>query len=207
VAGLVILGAVVAYRFEALGGSGPKFDSRPPQATGVIIAQEALKLRQAGPVNIFARDTSAFKQPAADTQLASLKKALASPVDTLQLVPLDPLRPIRVPSADFMQMIRKTPQGGVIISLLGPPVLSDADRVKLGPIKASIIAFCPGGIPEQIDLRPLFEQGLLREAIVSKKNPDRTTSPGSPRGWFDRYFQVVTADNLSELPSPPVAAR
>jgi hypothetical protein len=172
-----------------------------------MIAQEALKLRQGGPVNVIARDPAAFKQPASETQLASLKKALAGAVDSLQLIQLDPLRPIRVPATDFLQMIRKTPQGGVVVSLLGPPVISAAERTKLGTVKPSIVAFCPGDLPEQMDLRPLFEQGLLKVAIVSKRNPDMTTSPGSPRGWFDRYFEVITADNISNLPLPPGASK
>ena len=122
-------------------------------------------------------------------------------IGPLQLLEVDPLRPVEVPAGDFFELIRKTPQGSVIVSLMGPPLLSESQRRQLQEINPAIVAFCSGSVPEQVDLRSLFEQGLVHAAVVSRRNP--TTAPSDPtdlRSWFDQWFVAVTAADPGKIP-------
>jgi hypothetical protein len=168
------------------------------------MARQALEFMQpGGRITVITRDTTAFKNPAADLQLASFKRAVSQAHGTMGSVialQVDPLRPVEVPSGDFQDLIRATPQGSVIVSFMGPPLLSEAQRNQLGEIKPAIVAFCSGSLPQRVDLRPLFEQGLLKAAVISKPSPaPADPSPSSLQGWFDRYFTVVTAANAAAL--------
>ena len=42
---------------------------------------------------------------------------------TTNLIKFDPLRLVRMPSGEFVQLLRQHSEGDVIVSLLGPPVL------------------------------------------------------------------------------------
>jgi hypothetical protein len=99
------------------------------------------------------------------------------------------LRPIAVPASDFCEVIGNTPDGDVIVSFMGPPLLTQAERASLDGSKPAIVAFCSGSMPEMSDLRSLFQQGLLRVAVV-----DRRGASGS-----DQSFQILTATNISNL--------
>ena len=207
-AGLVTLSAWATLWFVTPGGVGPSFNPRPHEASGWVLGQQALSLlKPGGPVVVIARDTAAFKNPASDVQLASLKKTLRAAgvsVTKLQALQVDPLRPVEVPPGDFFELIRKTPKGGVIVSLMGPPVLNETQRKQLGEIKPRIVAFCSGSSPENVDLRSLLEQGLLQAAVVSRTGTRSSAHPKDLQGWFDGSFLAVTAANAASL-SPKTA--
>jgi hypothetical protein len=154
------------------------------------MAQQALAwLEPGGQITIITRDTTTFKNPASDIQLASFRKTINqahAAIGTLRQLQVDPLRPISVPSIDFCEAIRNTPQGGVIVSFMGPPLLTDAERSGLGEIQPAIVAFCSGRLQELVDLRALFEHGLLKAAVVDCRDSNRS-------------FQTLTATNLAEL--------
>src|ERR1044071_2925140 len=204
IAGLAIVGAWSAIYFSSHGGFGPTINAKPHEAAGQVLAQQALTLlKPGGQVTVIARDTAAFKNPASDLLLGSLRKTLRqgrAPV-ALQLLQVDPLRPVEVPTGDFFELIRKTPKGSVIVSLMGPPLLSETQRKQLGEINPGIVAFCSGSLTEQVDLRTLFDQGLLNAAVVSRQTPVRgSLSPGDLRGCFDQWFLAVTSATASSIP-------
>jgi hypothetical protein len=206
ISGLTAFAACAAIYFSTKGGTGPSFDATPHEATGLVIAQQALSLlKPGGQISIIARDTRAFKNPASDTQLASFQKALrnaGASIRTTLMLQVDPLRPVQVPASDFFELIRSSTPGSVIVSFMGPPLLTDAQRAQLGEIKPSIIAFCSGTIPELVDLRALFDQGLLHAAILAKHNKP-AASPGDLRKCFDSSFVAITSANLTDLPVLP----
>jgi hypothetical protein len=205
IAALVTCGAGLVILFSVQGGFGPSFDAQPHQATGVAMAQQALALlKPGGQLTVIARDTSTFKNPAAEVQLASFRKTLAkvgAKIAVWQALQVDPLRLVEVPAGDFLELLRKTPPGNVIVSFMGPPMLSEEQRLKLPETKAAVVAFCSGSLPERVDLRPLFEQGLLQAAIVSKPNVSAGPRPASLQQCFDDHFMVVTPSNLASLPT------
>ena len=86
------------------------------------------------------------------------------------------------------------PPGSVIVSLVGPPpLLSPVERQRLGDRLPAIIAFCPGSLPERVNLAVLFDQGLLQAAVVSRPNPKSSAAKsGSLQAWFDQAFAGIT---------------
>src|SRR5207249_10552895 len=138
----------------------------------------------------------AFKQPAADIQLNSFKKELRRGGGTIaatQLIQVDPLRPLEVPPGDFFEWIRKAPPGSVIVSFMGPPLLTEEQRSQLGVIKPKIVAFCSGNLPDYVDLRALFDRQLLHAAVVSRRNSE--PPPSKAKAWtgsFDQLYMTAT---------------
>jgi len=205
-AGLVTLGAV-GLLFFSTRGLPPSLDPKPHEASGWIMAQEAVGLlKPGGWLAVIQRDTSTFKHPESDVQFESFAKALRQakvPIGIVRAIQLDPLRPLEAPPGDFFELIRKSPPGCVIVSFLGPPLLGQEQRRQLGQLGPKIIAFCPGALPEQIDLRVLFDAKLLEVAIVSRRDPPPLAArPSDLAGWFDLYYQKVTAANVARLYGP-----
>jgi hypothetical protein len=121
---------------------------------------------------------------------------------------VDPLRPIAVPASEFCEVIRNTPEGSVIVSFMGPPLLTQAERSRLGDIKPAIVAFCSGSLPELVDLPSLFQQGLLKAAVVDRRGVE-WPAPGTAnrRDYSQQSFLTLTATNLSEVSALPGAER
>jgi len=165
------------------------------------MAQQALAcLAPGGQITVITRDTTTFRNPASDIQLASFRKTIDQAhvaIQSLHKLQVDPLRPVAVPSSDFCDLIRNTPEGSVIVSFMGPPLLTRAERSSLGDSKPAIVAFCSGRLPELADLRSLFQQGLVQAAVV-----DRRGAKGS-----EQSFLAVTATNLSDVSALPGAER
>ena len=77
------------------------------------------------------------------------------------------------------------------------------ERARLGTVRPRIIAFCPGALPQRLDLRVLFEAGLLHAAVISRRAGARASAaPKGMQGWFDRHYQLVTAANVGRLYEP-----
>lgn len=190
VAVLTIIAAWSLLCLTLNGGLGPRVDAGAYETSGRLMAQQALAcLEPGGQITVITRDTSTFKNPASDIQLASFRKAIHQAhagIGTLHELQVDPLRPIAVPPKDFCDIIRNTPQGSVIVSFMGPPVLTGAERSRLGEIQPAIVAFCSGAPPEFAGLRSLFEQGLLQAAVVDRRGSEPS-------------FLTLTAANFSEL--------
>lgn len=205
-AGLVALGSGLVLVFCVSGGLGPRLDPRPHQAAGRVLAEQALSLlKPGGTLMVITRDTAAFENPAADALLASVRQRLGKAgvkIDSIQALKVDPLRPLAVPAGDFFQWIKSQAKGNVILSLMGPPILNEAQLAQLGEVKPAIIAFCPGPLRDQADLRSLFSRGLLQAAVVSKRKAALAAGGLSEQQAFDRQFVAVTPGNLAALTAP-----
>src|SRR5690348_16149148 len=141
-AGLASIGAWAALWVSAGGGFGPGINPKPHEASGWMMARQAMKLlKPGGQIVVIARDTTAFKNPASDIQLNSFKATLSDagiPIGNLLALQVDPLRPVEVPPGDFFELIKNIPKGAVIVSFMGPPILTEQQRKQLGEIKPSI---------------------------------------------------------------------
>src|SRR5437868_758839 len=126
IAGLLAALAILLSGFWPI---TPRPNRRLHESIGVALAKQALPLlAPGGQVIIMTRDTDAFRQPALDILLTAFEKeALRASVKiaAIQRTQLDALRPIEVPGGDLYERIRRTPPGHVIVSLLGPPLLSE----------------------------------------------------------------------------------
>ena len=201
-AGLAIIAAWAVIYFS-LYPLPPPLDRGPHRALGQVLAQEALKLRQpGGRVFLITRDTTMFKSPAFEAQAEgfrqTLKKARVE-IAATRLQKVDPLRVLGVPPGDYLDLLSKTNDKDVIVSLLGPPVLEAGQIAKLDSNRARVLAVCSGAMPRQIDLKRLFDEQLLHAAVISRSEPAASPAPG-PTGEFDRFFKLITPANLTDLP-------
>jgi len=211
VAGLATVGALAAAALFICEWP-PSVHRDIHEAIGQALAKEATDLLgDGGQITVITRDTTAFKQPAAEILLDSFKREVrrvsAASVKTLALQ-VDPLKPVQVPPGDFFELIRKGTQRDVIVSLMGPPFLTEEQHAQLGEIKPRIVAFCSGNLAEYIDLRTLFEERLLHAAVVSRRNdPGSASNPEKLRESFEQLYIRISATNLASLPVPTVAAQ
>lgn len=200
VAAIVTVGALAAMAVAGRGGFGPSINTEPHRAIGAELARQTLSLlKPSGQITVITRDTAAFQNPASDLLLDSfqreLRRAHAS-ISDIQKLQVDPLRLIAVPSGDFQKWIHHAAAGDVIVSFMGPPLLSAEQRRQLGEIQPAIVAFCPGNWPDRMDFRALYANGLLRSAIVSRC--DQSSANVNPEK-FDQSFTVVTAANVDDF--------
>jgi hypothetical protein len=202
---LVILGALTGAGV-ASGHWPPRPDSGLHKAIGLRLARQALDLCGAtGQILVITRDTEAFPQPALELLLSSfqreVKRASGKPA-ALRRLQVDPLRPLEIPAGDFLELLRRGQAGQVLVSLLGPPLLSEEQWSQARPIKPKIVAFCPGSFVETMDLGRLFDSGFLHAAVVSRPVVAETTvnTGHSPR-TLDQLYMTVTTLDRSQLSS------
>jgi hypothetical protein len=174
-------------------------------ALGETLAAEAIRLAEPGArIIVLAREPAPFDVPACAAQLegflSALKKSGQS-VATLQRIQLDPLRLPAVPPGDFFEVIRRGRDNDVIVSFLGPPLLEPGQLAKLGAKRPRILAVCSGPLPARVDLRGLFAQKLLSAAVISRADAPAHGTTSSRQRAFEQCFQLITPDNLAELPA------
>ena len=185
----------------------PRFDARPHRALGEALAEHAAKtVGNGGRIILIAPDTSAFEYPAVELQLKAFHKALRRmklSVGATNLIKHDPIRLARVPP-EFVELLRKESEADVVVSWLGPLIPAGDQKARLPQKHPHVVALCSGGMPRQINLKLLFDDGLLDVAIISRSNPPPTLPQSSnlPE-WFSHFFQVVTSRNSSDLPPFP----
>ncbi len=182
------------------------FSSEPHRTIGRIMAQKAASLLgSGGEIIVFARDTLTFPQPAADSQLASFTRELKNSnlhIASLKRLQLDPLRQMELPSGDLFELMKRANPASVIVSFMGPPFLTREQLARLGPIHCKMVAFCPGEIYNQADLRGLFQTGLLHGAIIGR--PQSKSIPVREQGTaatFENLYLDITEANLVDLPN------
>jgi hypothetical protein len=209
---LVMLASLGAI-WRALHDAPPSTPAALPAEIGRVLATEAGKrLGPGGRILLIARDTEAFAQPSFDALNASVQQALkqaGTPPALIRAIQLDPLRPLQVPPGDFVELLRKAGTADVIVSLLGPPFLSDEQRAAVGIVKPQVVAFWPGTLAEYGNLRPLFEQHLLSAAILHRPEglglagKGGAAMAGSARR-FDTLYQVVADTGIPPVPLPGI---
>jgi hypothetical protein len=201
--GLILGGMFILY--FSLRVPPPMFDARPQEALGQVLAEEAAKmLGSVGRVTLITLDPSAFNNPAIQFQVSGFERAakqLKMAIAATNFIKLDPLRLMRVPAGDFLEIMRKLPEGDVVVSLLGPPLLNSAQMARLGEKRPRILAVCSGPMPQQVNLPQLFDQDLLHLAVISRVVPlPSGAAPENPREMFNQRYRIITSANLSELP-------
>lgn len=196
-------GAAAMVLFAVSRNVAPSDDAVPAAEIGRALAAETLsRVAPGGRVVVFARDTSEFPQPSADLALSAFRGALAEAGHAeaaLRLVAEDPLRPLRVPEGDVFDVLRRSKPGDVVVSFLGPALLSEEQRNALGDgPRASVVAFCPGAIPAVMDLRRIAGMGLLHGAVLARTPVPATGKPSDRRPAFDTLYRRADAKSLLE---------
>lgn len=99
----------------------------------------------------------------------------------------------------YVRAVNKNTTADALVSFVGAPDLTEEEA---GQLQAR-----PKFIAEArsvAKLKKLFEKQLIQVAIVSRYQfpaPVEGT-PVTSRQWFDKRFQVVTAENAADLPGP-----
>lgn len=195
---IVATSAAFAAIFLSTREFGPRVDRRLHSEIGRVLAKETLNLlRPGGQITVITRDTEAFPQPALDIMLNSFQQEVRRAGDInvgIQTIQLDPLRPVEVPPGDFYELIRRSTAERIIVSFLGPPVLTKEQRNALGRVKPKIIAFSSGNLAETLDLSELFNAGLLHVALVNRPIPPSRDKPTKGSSSFEQLYTVVRPD-------------
>lgn len=192
---LCALAAWIAF-FITLCELPPRTDRGLHAAIGKTLALEAIRLMgPGGSIVLITRDTETFPQPAISVLTASFERAIRRAGARLadrHEIQLDPLRPVEAPPGDFFELIRRAAPGNVIVSLMGPPVLTEEQQTKLGVIRPKIVAFCAGNLAEIVDFNQLFEAGLLHAAVISR-SPGPSAGAATTRGSsaYDRLYTLI----------------
>jgi hypothetical protein len=208
VSGVVIL-AALAWLYSLFNPRPPAIDRRLHKKVGEVLAAEAIKVLDPGArLIVIARAKEPFQVPAAAAQLDAFMSTVeksGKKVSATRLSKVNPLRVVSVPSGDFFDLIRQAKTNDVIVSFLGPPLLSDEQVGKLGAKRPHILALCSGAMPVQVDLKKIFERQLLVAAVISRTNAPAQANAGSAQEAFDQMFKLITPPNVSELPPLAVA--
>lgn len=198
---VISTGLLVAHFYQPL----PKVDPRPHVGMGQAVADRVLKLASTGGrITLIAPDTANHKFPGPAVQLQAFHEAMENAkqrVTSTNRVKMDPNRVLRVPSGDFAEALRRLSDTDVVVSLLGPPILTAEQRARVGEKRPKVVALCIGNVPRQVDLRALFAENLLHAAVISRVNPPaKLPESDDPAEWFNHLYLWVTAQNVSDLP-------
>ncbi len=209
---MLVIVAACAVLFLLVEPLPPRINAGVPSAVGDVLAREALqRLKPGGRLTVITRDTAAFKHPETDILFQSFTRVIrkgGASITAVQALQVDPLRPVDVPPGDFFEWIRKSPPGSVIVSFMGPPLLTPDQMAQLNTVNPAILAFCPGSLAQRIDLRKLFAAHLLEVAVISRPMP-RPLAAGAKgaEGWFDANYIKLTSANVANRDDDADASR
>ena len=182
----------------------PAVEPRPHLALGEALAAQAVKaIGPGGRITLIAPDVVAFKHPGAEVQLTAFHRTLREAklsVAATNWIKLNPLYLRRVPPADFAELLRKQSDGDVVVSLIGPPLLTAEQKARLGEKRPRVVAVCSGDLPLHFNLKSLFADNLLYAAIINRRGSGATPQSENLSQWFEHFFQWITAENQADLP-------
>jgi hypothetical protein len=97
----------------------------------------------------------------------------------------------------FVRTVKNNPDTDVLVSFVGAPNLSDEELAELKKLPKFIAE------SRSTDHLPkLFEKQLIQVAVVSRFvfPAPGPLSPKTPQEWFDKRYQIVSADALKGMP-------
>ncbi len=99
----------------------------------------------------------------------------------------------------FVRTVKNNPKADGIVSFVGAPRLSEEELADLPKVPKFIAeSRSPDHLPK------LFQKQIIQVAIVSRfvfPAPDPRT-PKTPQQWFDKRYQLITADDVKTIPAP-----
>ncbi len=188
--------------------AAPKINLVLHNGVGEVMAEETDKLLQhQGRVVVVAIGASAA--PELRTQLQRFKETLAK-LGRVTIKETDFLETENQPkygtgrglsARRFLRLVKKSGGADAIVSFVGAPNLSEADYDEIGK------SHLPKFIAESgsaAKLKRLFDRKVLQVAIVGRYQfpAPNNNAPTTPREWFDKRFQIVTAETAATLPGP-----
>ena len=101
---------------------------------------------------------------------------------------------------DYADIVQRHSGVDALVSLVGLPMSRPDSMVSLPDQMPPLIVAQSMGM--MMGVRELMDSGAVTMAIMPRMDvgPETEDKPQTHREWFDRYFQVVTADNAAEIP-------
>ena len=200
---LVIAGSslwIYSHHFAA-----PKINVPLHQAVGRVMAEETAKLvDNRGKIVVIAIETAHDAE--LKVQLEEFEKTLKkfSGITVAKTYMLETENRAKYATGSglsarrFIRIVNKNTAADALVSFVGAPEMKDEE---FGQLQAR-----PKFIAESrsvAKLEKLFTKQLLRVAIVSRFQFPAPVegNPGTPRQWFDKRFQVLTAETVGALPT------
>ena len=200
---LVIAGSsfwIYSHHFAA-----PKINVPLHQAVGRVMAEETAKLvDNRGKIVVIAIETA--KDPDLKVQLEEFEKTLKkfSGVTVGKTYMLETEGRAKYGTGSglsarrLIRIVNKNTTADAIVSFVGAPEFKD-DEIGQLQARPKFIA----EVRSVEKLEKLFAKRLLQVAIVSRFQFPAPVegNPGTPRQWFDKRFQVVTAETAGAVPT------
>ena len=200
---LVIAGSslwIYIHHFAA-----PKINVPLHQAVGRVMAEETAKLvDNKGKIVVIAIETArdAELKVQLDEFEKTLKKLSGITVAKTYMLETDNRAKYGTGSGlsarRFIRIVNKNTAADALVSFVGAPELKDDE---IGQLQARPKFIAESRSAEK--LTKLFAKQLLQVAIVSRFQFPAPVegNPGTLRQWFDKRFQVVTAETVGALPT------
>lgn len=103
------------------------------------------------------------------------------------------------PVEELIRIGQTHPDVDAIVSMVGAPWLQGDEAMSI-PESLPQLVVAQGVM--MLGAADMFHSGIVTMAIMPRTDmaPDAQEEPKTTREWFDRYFQVVTADTAMDLP-------
>ena len=202
---LIVVSSVAAIGVIAnWGPNAPKINRAPFIGLGEVVAEETDKVidHHGMVVPVVANYHTTGSSPMTDEWKAFTRQIKKSPGVELAepvLVQLD--ETTGEPSltrADFDKLVRGNAGAAALVLLVGLPVWDAGRPLTLPRVAPKIVAIHTSALPA----KPYLTSAVATVLITRRLAPDSQAlaAPRTPRQYFDKYFQVVTAKDSESLP-------
>jgi len=176
----------------------------PSQALGVVLAQEAVRLAGANrSITLITHDKSWGPPSTAEQAFrAALKKQNAT-LDFVQAAPLgNPMLSgeVGLKAVDFFEAMEKSSKAGVVISLVGAPLLKEGDAARLASAHPPVLVVATASLGDKMgvhtdpaELASLLEAKVIQQVIIDGADPTArpTTKPDPHRALFAQHYRIL----------------
>jgi len=203
VAVLVIIGSLVSLYFTMV-PSAPKINRQPFIGLGQVLAEETAKtLSDRGRVTLVIADYHQKGGTPMNDQYehfrSTLKKHSGVEIAATEVVvPDETMATSGLTVQQFDDLLKKHSSVSALVIFVGLPGLDEQPTLQVPDRHPKLIAIQTSSSPA----KPYFERGIAEVLILPRINlaETNTANPTTPRGWFDKYFEVFTTKNYQSIP-------
>jgi len=181
----------------------PKLNLKPFEGLGTVLAEEVAKrIDDKGEIVLLVARHAGGKIPALDVPVETFRSALKAhsqiQIVATETIDVPAMMMAAMPADQFLACLNRHPRVAAIVSFVGLPPLRESDWEKLPARRPKVLV---AGI-SNLNIKSFFDHDLIQMAILPHFMPRaNATEPQTAREWFERYYQIVTSDNVAQLPN------
>lgn len=190
--------AALLLAFAGCGSKETRALLQPPQALGLVLADEAAHAAGAKKqIAVISPDANWGPLSTTEEAFRAAMKKQGFSVLTAKLASLgDPMRSRPgLKAADFLDAMDKSADAGAVVSFAGAPLLQQGDAARLSPgqhppvlvVATMTLGTVPGVASDRSLLADLLEAGINQLAIVDGADP---SAPAAAKGDADHELFV-----------------